>query len=95
MAKTTGYDIALPVEISAEDLEKARKDAQMFAELILQHPEEVGEIVNKCLTGNARDVRDLAMQIGFTEDQFAVRGGGFPWVVVIIAVAAAVLLEHD
>ncbi|HBD4641918.1 TPA: hypothetical protein KJV97_004426, partial [Shigella flexneri] len=36
VAKTTGYDIALPVEISAEDLEKARKDAQMFAELILQ-----------------------------------------------------------
>jgi hypothetical protein len=95
VAKTAGYSIALPSAFSEEDRGKVQRDAELFANLLRQYPAETIGIVNRCLTGRARDVRDLATRIGFTEEEFTDQGGGFPWVVVVIAVAAAVLLEHD
>jgi hypothetical protein len=77
------------------DVELMQKDLESIARIAAQHPNEVLALHNRILDHDYSGARQIAQSIGLTEEALAVQRGGKWGVVIVIAIAAAVLLEHD
>ena len=87
--------VDLPAGYSAEHLALAAKDAEILMGILKDKPQEVQAIISAVSAGNFTEARKVAKGIGITEEDFMEQGGGLWGVVIVIAVVAVLLLEHD
>jgi hypothetical protein len=87
--------VEIPENFSEDHCAVAVRDTEIIGELIKNHPKEICLIMEAVHAGKNSDVKKIAEQIGFTEENFIKLRGGCWAVVIVIAVAAALTLEHD
>lgn len=86
--------IAIPEKLSAEHVGLAAQDCEILQGILSESPGETTEILAAVAAGRIGEAREVAKRIGITEESFAARGGGM-WAIILVAVACALLLEHD
>jgi hypothetical protein len=86
--------IALPEKYSDEHIDLAIKDCEILTDILKNHPSEIEDIVASLTTGKIKETQAIAAKIGIAEENFMRRGGGM-LALILLAVACALLLEHD
>lgn len=87
--------VEIPETFTAEHIALAAKDAEIFAEILKRSPQEFSQIVSAVTAGKFAEAKEMANNIGLTEDNFVRQGGGMWAVVIGIAIGCALLLAHD
>ncbi len=98
-----GFDVAtgrsvrveVPKKFTSDQVALAAKDSEIIAGILKDHPHEFEQIVSYVTAGNISKAKKVASEIGLTEKDFVKKRGGCWAVVIVIAVIAAVALEHD
>ena len=86
--------IALPGVYSKEHLTLAARDSEILSDILKEYPDQVLSMISAVSSGNFSEATDLAEKIGISERNFVAKGGGM-WAIILLAVACALLLEHD
>jgi hypothetical protein len=87
--------LQLPESFTGEHVDVIQQDLSILNELIGQYPNEFLELQNAVMNQDFATARELAHNIGLSEEAFAARRGGIVLLVIAIAVAAALLLSSD
>lgn len=95
VAPGRSVQINLPDEFTADHVALASKDLEILLTLLSEKPGEMQQIIAAVSAGNFSSAKELAAEIGLTEGGFAEQGGGMLAIVIVIAIGAALLLEHD
>lgn len=82
------------------DLAKIARDCDLVKEVVTKHPEQV-QLLSTALHRAMRNEENLfgeleriVKEIGLTEEIFASKGGGFLWVIALLALAATSCMAH-
>lgn len=86
--------LALPSSFTRADIEKIQRDFEGIAEKLKSSPDRMAAMLNACLH-DPKKAREVAREIGFTEEDFAKQGGGLIWWVVAGAAAAILLWPSE
>jgi hypothetical protein len=85
----------LPQSFTSEHMDIIQKDIEILAEIVNQYPDDFLALQNAIVQHDRATARQLADKLGLNEQAIVARGGGVWGLVIVIAVAAAILLEHD
>lgn len=87
--------VALSSDFTRADVELMQKDLESIAQIAQRYPDEVLAVHSRILEHDFSGAREIARRIGLTEEALVAQRGGKWGVVIVVAIAAAVLLEHD
>ncbi|NEA65373.1 hypothetical protein [Streptomyces sp. SID12488] len=87
--------MGLPDRLDPDKITLAVNDLRAILSSFESYPDEHLNLQNAILRQDFREAREIAKRVGITEKDLLANGGQLWGVVVVIAIAAAVLLEHD
>nr|WSY54647.1 hypothetical protein OG999_33920 [Streptomyces sp. NBC_00886] len=87
--------MGLPDQWDPDKITLAANDLRVILSSFEKYPEEHLNLQNAIARQDFREARAIAKKVGITEQDLSASGGQLWGVVIVIAIAAAVLLEHD
>jgi hypothetical protein len=93
--RTRITELELPERFLPDHITRTGRDLEILAAMARDHPTELMEMHNAVLDFNFHAANEVAKKIGLDEHRISSQGGGLNWVIVGIAIAAAVLLSSD
>jgi hypothetical protein len=78
--------IPIPEAVSAEHLGVARRDAEIIAASLASNPAGMGDLLQAALDGEFDQAQQLLQELGLTESQIQIEGGGLFWLVVVVVI---------
>jgi hypothetical protein len=82
--------VQLPNRLSAEDVERMRRDFELLATALRDHPTEMRDLLEAHFRKDTTTSRRIAETLGLSEEAFKAQGGGIIWAVVGAAVVCDV-----
>jgi hypothetical protein len=78
----------------AKSLPQAQRDFTLLANILERYPGETTEVIDYILAGEMSRAQELASKIGLTEKDFQEKGGGLPFLLIVICIGC-LFLAHD
>ena len=83
--------VQLPSELSTEDVQRMRRDFELLAAALRDHPTEMKNLLEAHFRKDVVSSRRIAETLGLSEESFKAQGGGIIWGVVAVVVVCDVL----